>query len=282
MQGQTFSEDDRSYINQNFEVMIAGYIDSFQSGRISADDFDRSLWKTPRTLLEYYFKLPPKSALQPYYDLVKPLNRRCMDIIEKYCCNDPECRDSVAARIKKIANYSTEFSFRPWEMDDLPVYQAFLNNPKLWEMLIDDYDGPIDTEKATLLLNNSNSMPFRHDVSAVVWNENIVGQVRLEFSEENSKEKEAAEISYWLGEEYWGKGLMSKIIPVHTQNSFKKYPLESIYAMVLDNHSSSKKILEKAGYRLDTSNFRSVKKNDSELPYVMYRAFRSDFLPNSL
>jgi ribosomal-protein-alanine N-acetyltransferase len=61
-----------------------------------------------------------------------------------------------------------------------------------------------------------------------------------------------AEITYWLGKEYWGKGIATRAL----QDFLQLEKIRPIYGHVaFDNHGSIK-VLEKAGFkRMGTSNF---------------------------
>ena len=56
------------------------------------------------------------------------------------------------------------------------------------------------------------------------------------------------EIGYWINPNYWGKGIMSKIIPMFCQYLFQYYDIHKIYAIVISDNISSIKILQKCGF----------------------------------
>ena len=60
-----------------------------------------------------------------------------------------------------------------------------------------------------------------------------------------------AEIGYWLGKKYWGKGIMREAVKLILQFGFKKLKLERIYAKVLHPNVASAKLLEKSGLRYE-------------------------------
>ncbi|MBS3169044.1 GNAT family N-acetyltransferase [Candidatus Woesearchaeota archaeon] len=57
-----------------------------------------------------------------------------------------------------------------------------------------------------------------------------------------------AEIGYWLGKEYWGRGIMKEAIKLLLYFGFKKLKLERISATVLQPNLASAKLLEKSGF----------------------------------
>lgn len=62
-----------------------------------------------------------------------------------------------------------------------------------------------------------------------------------------------AEMGFWLSEEHWGKGIMSKALQVMTDKAFKEHDLQRIFADVQDGNLGSRTILEKCGYELEAT-----------------------------
>lgn len=58
----------------------------------------------------------------------------------------------------------------------------------------------------------------------------------------------SAEIGYWLGEPYWGRGIMTEAVTIFTDYAFGAYVLVRLYALVLEHNLASARVLEKAGY----------------------------------
>ena len=57
-----------------------------------------------------------------------------------------------------------------------------------------------------------------------------------------------AEIGYWLGEQFWGKGIMTKAVELMTEYGFGKLKLVRIYTGIFEYNITSMKVLEKNGY----------------------------------
>ncbi len=58
-----------------------------------------------------------------------------------------------------------------------------------------------------------------------------------------------AELSYWLGKEHWGKGLMSEAVRLMLNFGFEKLGLEMVYSFVYEPNIISVKLLEKLGFK---------------------------------
>ncbi len=112
----------------------------------------------------------------------------------------------------------------------------------------EEYGGQLNTDIAHDLIVLSNEAEH-HVVRAVEFNGKAIGQVRLEFSDLDYSE---AEISYWLGEAFWGQGHGSEIVRRFAEESFKRRPdLVRLVARVHQDNAASARILTKADFRID-------------------------------
>jgi ribosomal-protein-alanine N-acetyltransferase len=144
---------------------------------------------------------------------------------------------------------AARFTFRPWELTDADLYRRFLDNPKLWAFMPEEYPSPFTEETARTLIEASR-VASHHEVLAAELDGVPVGQVRLLF-DGSYPELNAAEVSYWVGEKYWGHSLGTKILGLFTERSFRLRPLDLIYAWIRPEHAASIKTAERAGYRPD-------------------------------
>lgn len=64
------------------------------------------------------------------------------------------------------------------------------------------------------------------------------------------RERGVAEIGYWTGKPYWGKGVASAAIRLAVDWGFRELPIHLIVANVLSSNRASCRVLEKAGFEL--------------------------------
>ncbi|MEM9426812.1 MAG: GNAT family N-acetyltransferase [Pseudomonadota bacterium] len=153
-----------------------------------------------------------------------------------------ECSDDLSPHAADSVDRGTYLKFRNWRRSDASAYASMLSAERLWDYLPETYVGPIDTATATALIELGDES--YHSVSAVECEGVAVGQARLRFDKPGS-----AEISYWLGEEYWGKGYGSRLVFDFCQKAFIDHPeITRLFARVYKDHGASKRILEKAGF----------------------------------
>ena len=139
-----------------------------------------------------------------------------------------------------------DYGFRAWRDDDLPLYRAMLNDPKVWQYMLENYPDPLTDDIAKALIEVSNS-GTHHMVRAVLCEGEPIGQARLQFG--IAGQKDVAEISYWLGREHWGKGHASRFLPVFAERALADHPhLSRLVARVHPENAASERVLRKAGF----------------------------------
>ncbi|MGB5228245.1 MAG: GNAT family protein, partial [Eudoraea sp.] len=75
--------------------------------------------------------------------------------------------------------------------------------------------------------------------------------------------RKSAEIGYWIGEPYWGKGIATKAIKLITKYGFEDLKLVRIYAGVFEFNMVSMKVLENNGYKKEGVFKKAVFKNSN-------------------
>jgi [ribosomal protein S5]-alanine N-acetyltransferase len=69
------------------------------------------------------------------------------------------------------------------------------------------------------------------------------------------------EIGYWVGRQYWGKGIATAALQQATDYGFAEIALRKLYAPVLAPNIASMRVLEKCGYTLEGVLKSEVRKN---------------------
>jgi len=60
-----------------------------------------------------------------------------------------------------------------------------------------------------------------------------------------------AELGYWLGKKYWGKGYMTEAVKLMLKFAFEKLKLHRVYANLFEENVASRRVLEKTGFKLE-------------------------------
>lgn len=140
-------------------------------------------------------------------------------------------------------------TYRQWALTDAKVYAKIMGNEKIWRHLPEDYPQPFTEELAKNLIEIAN-IGDGTTTKAIIYDSTPIGQIRL-LVHPAYKEIRAAEVVYMLDEEFWGRGLMSKILTNFVNDTFDKAPFDLLYAWIKPENTGSIKCAERAGFVKD-------------------------------
>jgi [ribosomal protein S5]-alanine N-acetyltransferase len=174
------------------------------------------------------------------------------------------------------ASDAMAFTFRSWTPDDAVVYMELLGNPRVWDYLPEPFPTPFTLDTARSLLDVA-SIGFHHETVAVEFDGRPVGQCLLRF-DQTFADTRASEVAYWLGEQYWGRGWMSRILPAFTHRSFRRHPVDVIYAWIMKDNEPSIRAAERAGYQRSPFPLESRLAESLRRPgFIRYATYRADW-----
>ncbi len=87
--------------------------------------------------------------------------------------------------------------------------------------------------------------------------------------------RHSAELGYWLGRRWWGRGLMTTIIAAFAPRAMHAFRLHRLYATVYANNPASMRVLEKAGFEREGVQKSAVVKRGELLDIVVYARVRA-------
>jgi len=94
----------------------------------------------------------------------------------------------------------------------------------------------------------------------------LVGSIGFSGIEKEHK----AELGYWLGEDYWGKGIITEAIKIVEKYGFRELGLKRIQAQVFAFNKGSARVLEKNNYKLEGILRKDVKKDGKYIDAYVY------------
>jgi RimJ/RimL family protein N-acetyltransferase len=80
-----------------------------------------------------------------------------------------------------------------------------------------------------------------------------------------------AELGYWIGVPYWGSGFASQAVAEVLAISFGTLAMQEVYAKCLSSNAPSRRVLEKNGFRLGSSEAHDIPHWPKEQLMVTYR-----------
>jgi len=165
----------------------------------------------------------------------------------------------------------TTCTIRSWEWRDLNAIVLHANNRKVSINLRDRFPYPYKVSDARNWLDMVVGGKPETNFAISVAGEAVGG---IGFTPQHDVEHRAAEIGYWLGEEFWGKGIATDSLIAVTNYAFANFDLCRLYAHVFDWNRASARVLEKAGYAFEGRLRKSVTKDGQTIDQLMYAMIR--------
>ncbi len=91
------------------------------------------------------------------------------------------------------------------------------------------------------------------------------------------RDHERAEMGYWIGVPYWGRGYASEAAQAVVDYGFRELGLNRIYATVFAGNTASRRVAEKAGMRYEGCMRQHVSKWGKFLDLEVYGVLAADF-----
>ena len=164
---------------------------------------------------------------------------------------------------------SIEFKLRKLEASDAESFAKHANNPLIAQNLRDVFPNPYtldDAEKFISFcqtLNPSESLMYCIDVDG-----HAVGSISV--TKGKDVYSKSAEIGYWLGQEYWGHGIMTRAVKQVCKEAFEKLDIVRIHAEIFACNMGSRAVLMKSGFQQEGILHSAVFKNGSIIDALVF------------
>lgn len=143
-----------------------------------------------------------------------------------------------------------DFILRKWQESDVDSVAYYCNNKKIADNLRDGFPFPYTQEHAEYFVKTCMEADDNKDLYfAIDVGGKAVGSIGI-FKKDGAF-RNTGELGYWLGEEYWGKGIMTEAIKRICKIGFEKLDIVRIYAEPFSHNKASQRVLEKAGFELE-------------------------------
>jgi len=164
-------------------------------------------------------------------------------------------------------------TLRNWQEKDIKSLAKNANNKKVWDNLRDDFPNPYTelAAKQWIEIANQNN-PLTN--FAIVYKEKAMGGIGIILQTDVYREK--AEIGYWLGEEHWHKGFVTKALKAMVEYTFTNFDVDRIFAQFFESNVASKRVLEKAGFSFEACLKKSIIKNNQIQDCLIFSVLKSN------
>jgi len=99
----------------------------------------------------------------------------------------------------------------------------------------------------------------------------MVGIIRI------SKKHRQAEIGYWLGKKFWGKGIATEAVLLILEYCFKNLKLHRVCARVMHPNLASAKLLEALGFKKAGGLRDDLKQRGRWMDTILYGLLRQEY-----
>lgn len=155
-----------------------------------------------------------------------------------------------------LRNWWQGFELRNWQEGDEESLAKNANNLAIWNQVRDYFPSPYTLQDAHdwVRIRKEDETSW-----AIVVDKQAVGGISVYLQEDVYKKN--AELGYWLGEAYWGRGIMSKAVAETVKHCFAEFDIHRIYANVFESNVASMRVLEKCGFTKEAVLQESIYKN---------------------
>jgi [ribosomal protein S5]-alanine N-acetyltransferase len=167
----------------------------------------------------------------------------------------------------------TNFILRHFKNGDQESLIENANNIKIFNNVKDTFPHPYTYADASWWIEFCKETDKLATTFAIDVEGKVIGAVGIIIG--SDVQRVTAEIGYWLGENYWGKGIAVEALKQMTDYTFQNFPdLVRLWAAVFEYNKPSMRVLEKAGYEFEGIRKKAAIKNGVVIDEYVYVTFR--------
>jgi RimJ/RimL family protein N-acetyltransferase len=161
---------------------------------------------------------------------------------------------------------------RPWRASDLRSLVRHADNRLIWINLRDRFPFPYTEQAGRHWLATANNPGTPTNFAIEVDGQAAGG---IGFIPGTDVERISAEVGYWLGQAYWGRGIVTAALVAVSDFAFSSFELHRLFALPFAENVASRRVLEKAGYALEAILRSSAIKDGRILDQALYGKMRT-------
>lgn len=162
-----------------------------------------------------------------------------------------------------------ECFLREWKLEDAVDLAEMLNNKNILDNLRDGLPYPYTQKDAEEYISSMLSADKTKTFAfAITYKDKVVGSIGV-FRCDNIHYR-TAEMGYYIGEPYWGKGLGTSAVKQVCGFVFEHTDIIRIFAEPFAYNTASCRVLEKAGFQFEGLLRKNAVKNGKVLDMKLY------------
>ncbi len=162
---------------------------------------------------------------------------------------------------------------RDYRMEYISEFLRLRNNPKIYIQGFDRTPDPYKFQDAQELFNSQMEKRVGERF-LIFFQNNFCGEIGIWLKDDIYRCN--AEIGYFIGEPFWGKGIATRAVALMTAYVFSTFDVVRIVASVFEYNQGSMRVLEKNQFVLETIQKQGVIKNGLLLDNYIWVKFRSN------
>ena len=156
---------------------------------------------------------------------------------------------------------------RDWARSDKAALIRFANNRKVWRNLSHMFPHPYTETDAEWWFSFLERMPEPTHWAIEVAG-HAVGGIGIILGE--GIYAKSARFGYWLGEDYWGCGIMTEAVKVVAPYAMSHFGIVRLDSPVFAWNAASMRVLEKCGFVKEGVSFASAFKDGEVIDQILY------------
>lgn len=168
-----------------------------------------------------------------------------------------------------------QFELRPFQPSDLSSLVKHANNYNIAKNLSNKFEFPYTTAHGIAFINLALSATPT-EIFAITISGEAVGSIGVH--PKTDIHCKNAEIGYWIGEEFWGNGIVPEAVKLMVNYGFKTFDITRIYASTYAINLKSQRVLAKAGFTFEAEFKETLYKNGTFYDEVIYGIRKSPTL----
>lgn len=135
--------------------------------------------------------------------------------------------------------------FRPFVPSDRESLAKHADNMNVWNNVRDYFPHPYAIADADAFIAYCMGQSTQTDFAIDIAGE-AVGAIGL--MPRSDVQRVSAEVGYWLGEDFWGRGIATRVMTDFTEYVFRTTDYMNLFATVFSTNPASMRVLEKSGF----------------------------------
>ena len=143
----------------------------------------------------------------------------------------------------------SDFGIRPFRQDDADDLQRHASDRRVSIQLRDRFPYPYTQQDAETFIDMALSHDPVRTYAIVDAQDRVIGAIGVQLG--SDVHRLTAELGYWIGVEYWGRGVTTRAVAAFAPAMLERHGLRRIFAMPFSNNPASIRVLEKAGFKYE-------------------------------